>query len=100
MGMRKDGYIALFVALIALESVGCVGPPLQSNSNSEAPTRAGRGSREIVQASAPAPSPTSSDPVAKLHTLYREAAERYAKVDSYIVRLTRREQINGKDKPE
>jgi hypothetical protein len=31
---------------------------------------------------------------------FREATERYAQIDSYIVRLKRREQINGKDKPE
>jgi Protein of unknown function (DUF1571) len=41
-----------------------------------------------------------NDSMTKLHSLYREAAERYATVDSYIVRLTRREQLNGKDKPE
>src|SRR5438445_12975598 len=38
-----------------------------------------------------------NDSMTKLHSLYREAAERYAAVDSYIVRLTRREQLNGKD---
>jgi hypothetical protein len=42
----------------------------------------------------------SNDPAAKLHALYREAAERYARIDSYIVRLTRREQLNGKNLPE
>jgi hypothetical protein len=54
----------------------------------------------------PLPVPTAAssagvnDSMTKLHSLYREAAERYAAVDSYIVRLTRREQLNGKDKPE
>jgi hypothetical protein len=43
---------------------------------------------------------TASDPAAKLLTIYREAQDRYDSVDSYIVRLVRREQINGKDKPE
>jgi hypothetical protein len=68
-------------------------------------------SSAIVQAgasgsSAPGPVPSaasssiSNDPTTKLHTLYREAAARYANVDSYIVRLIRREQLNGKDKRE
>jgi hypothetical protein len=35
-----------------------------------------------------------------LRGMYRRAADRYAAIDSYIVRLRRREQINGKDKPE
>jgi hypothetical protein len=43
---------------------------------------------------------TSIDPVAKLHSLYREGTDRYARIDSYIVRLTRREYFNGKDQPE
>jgi hypothetical protein len=47
----------------------------------------------------PAPSP-AGDSVAKLRSLYREAAKRYASIDSYIVRLRRREQVNGKDNPE
>ena len=46
------------------------------------------------------PSSAANDPSARLHALYGEAAEHYARVDSYIVRLTRREQLNGKDKPE
>jgi hypothetical protein len=45
-------------------------------------------------------SPPPSSPGAKLRTIYREAAERYAAVDSYIVRFRRREQVNGRDKPE
>lgn len=36
----------------------------------------------------------------QLVSLYREAAERYAGIESYIVRFRRREQLNGKDKPE
>jgi hypothetical protein len=37
---------------------------------------------------------------AKLRQLHRQAAERYASIDSYIVRLRRHEQVNGRDKPE
>jgi hypothetical protein len=44
--------------------------------------------------------PLELDTVAKLRTLQRLAAARYASIDSYIVRLRRREQVNGKDKPE
>jgi hypothetical protein len=40
------------------------------------------------------------DPLAKLRNLQQTAAQYYANVDSYIVRLRRREQVNGKDKPE
>jgi hypothetical protein len=44
--------------------------------------------------------PAEPDATAKVSLLYREAAERYTRIDSYIVRFRRREQINGKDKPE
>jgi hypothetical protein len=47
-----------------------------------------------------APPPTGNLSADRIHALYREAAQRYATVDSYIVRLKRREQINGKDHPE
>jgi hypothetical protein len=43
-------------------------------------------------------SETSS--LAKLRQLHDQAAERYAVIDSYIVRFRRREQVNGKDNPE
>jgi hypothetical protein len=39
-------------------------------------------------------------PTDKLHDLYQQAATRYAGMDSYIVRLRRREQVHGKDQPE
>jgi hypothetical protein len=35
-----------------------------------------------------------------LQRLYQQAAARYASIDSYIARLRRREQVNGRDKPE
>jgi len=77
------------------------------------PTPAGSDA-PVKQASAQAPADESSGPplkveappsppgdsIAKLRSLYREAAERYAAIDSYIVRLRRREQVNGKDNPE
>jgi hypothetical protein len=36
----------------------------------------------------------------QLQNVYSQAAARYASIDSYIVRLRRREQVNGKDRPE
>jgi hypothetical protein len=41
--------------------------------------------------------PVSGNP---LRRLQQQAAARYAAMDSYIARLTRREQVNGKDHPE
>jgi hypothetical protein len=77
----------------------------------------------LVQASATAPAPPSLEPhgsdpgapplksgepnanpagnsVDKLRAIYRDAAQAYASMDSYIVRFRRREQVNGRDKPE
>jgi hypothetical protein len=44
--------------------------------------------------------PAGSNSVVRLRTLYQDAADRYASIHSYIVRLRRREQVNGKDHPE
>jgi hypothetical protein len=51
---------------------------------------------------APVPSPgnPSASDIDKFLALYRDAAQTYAGIDSYIVRLHRREQVNGKDHPE
>jgi len=43
---------------------------------------------------------TTDNTGAKVTELYRQAAERYASMDSYIARMRRREQVNGKDNPE
>lgn len=51
-------------------------------------------------AAAAEPAPPPADPKALLSALYQQAAERYAPMDSYIARLRRREQVNGRDKPE
>jgi Protein of unknown function (DUF1571) len=83
---------------------------------------AGSNNEKLVQAGAQSPAPSAGisrqndagpplappgssrpeldNPQAKLRQLYREAADNYAAVDSYIVRLRRREQVNGRDKPE
>jgi len=46
------------------------------------------------------PEQAVNDPEARIRELQRLAAEHYAAVDSYIVRLRRREQVGGKDNPE
>lgn len=51
----------------------------------------------VTPAAAPAP---PVDHKSALQALVRAATERYATIDSYIARLRRREQINGKDQPE
>ena len=48
----------------------------------------------------PPSGPANDATAGTLRGMYRRAADRYAAIDSYIVRLRRREQINGKDKPE
>jgi hypothetical protein len=49
---------------------------------------------------APPANPVVVDQAAKLQALHRQAAERYAGIDSYLVRLRRREQVGGKNQPE
>jgi hypothetical protein len=63
---------------------------------------------EPVSPDAPGPLPSPikgataapvAGPAGDLNNLYRLAVERYASMDSYIVRLTRREQVKGKRRP-
>jgi hypothetical protein len=42
----------------------------------------------------------AEDSSTQLRRLYTRAMERYSTIDSYIARLRRREQVNGRDKPE
>jgi hypothetical protein len=69
--------------------------PLQQASQN-APMRI-EGTAENVSA---APQPSSGDPMDQLRAMHRRATERWAAMDSYICRLRRREQVNGKDRPE
>lgn len=52
----------------------------------------------------PSTTPTTpapgADTLPQLRSVHKKAAAKYATIDSYIARLRRREQINGKDKPE
>src|SRR5262245_13727557 len=68
--------------------------PESSNEDPAAPP-------PIPSAVKPAPAPASdANGLGQLRAMYRKAADRYNSMDSYIVRLKRHEQINGKDKPE
>lgn len=104
----------------ALEARGQIGPDLRIPVDTSPAPRPLR-DYQVTQASAQVPAKSSvaleddagpalkepdsalavpSSATAKLRTLYRAAAERYAGIDSYIARLRRREQVNGRDKPE
>jgi hypothetical protein len=56
-------------------------------------------SAPAVASPSPAPTDSQAKP-ASLRQLQQDGAAWYAGVDSYIVRLTRREQVNGEAKPE
>jgi len=58
---------------------------------------AGAGVTPGAQPSVVPPPAGAADP---LQELARKASERYAGIDSYIARLKRKEQVNGKDEPE
>jgi hypothetical protein len=45
------------------------------------------------------PPAAPQNPLVRLQELSRQAIENYSQVDSYIARLQRREQVNGRDKP-
>jgi hypothetical protein len=49
---------------------------------------------------APSVDPPSTDQAANLRRLYKQAEDECAALDSYICRMTRREQVNGTNKPE
>src|SRR5262249_676033 len=67
-------------------------------------TMAAPADSEPAEAVAPIAQPTPvsvpTPPADPLKQLQQRAAERSACIDSYIVRLVRREQVNGKDSPE
>jgi hypothetical protein len=44
--------------------------------------------------------PAAAAPLVKMHALYKQAAQKVASMDAYILRLTRREVVNGKQRPE
>ena len=48
----------------------------------------------------PAVASTAGEPIPQLRAVHKKAVAKFATIDSYVARLRRREQINGKDKPE
>ncbi len=126
MLMRTEALCGLFGIAVAVASAGCsVGPDGRQILNSsappatreyhtlaaqeeatpstpEAPPVAPSQGAEAPPTAAPTPpaepvAPTPSPDV--LQQLYRKASQTYAGMDSYIVRLKRREQVAGKDCP-
>jgi hypothetical protein len=117
---RTHGSGLVCVLAIGLVSLGCRGtvnpptteaaPPAPFAAPAQPTPVQAASFQEIRQTAAqtptsspdiPAPSAIpETDPLAPLRRLHREAAARYAAIDSYIVRLRRREQVNGKDRPE
>lgn len=79
--------------------------PPQSTTVSVVPRGAAPSAADgaLVQASAPAPAFQSAPPSTNdspLRILYQRAAARYATINSYIARMRRREEVNGKTNPE
>lgn len=55
----------------------------------------------VVKPSAtPTVPPAAGEAMPQLRAVHKKAAAKFATIDSYVARLRRREQINGKDKPE
>jgi hypothetical protein len=73
-------------------------PPPTKSQNADMPP-----SRDVAPPSPPAVSPSVEAPTndaASLRRLFKQADEECAILDSYICRMTRREQVNGSNKPE
>jgi Protein of unknown function (DUF1571) len=129
MQRGKDAFTGLLVFLACWPTLGCLnsGPRRIASQERTPPARpappalAQNGSSDLripgpapsstpqpppaqpsqpVQQVAAVTTPPQSDPMTALRNLQKEAAERYAQIDSYIARLRRREQIGGKDQPE
>jgi hypothetical protein len=73
-----------------------VSRPAPNNPTAPAPAAPVVAKTADVQPGAPGATPLGNP----LRRLQQEAAARYATMDSYIVRLTRRETVRGKDKPQ
>lgn len=61
---------------------------------------AGDGAAPIPAPQDAKPSAPAGDNFAQLRNLYQQAENNYRTIDSYIGRMRRREQVNGRDKPE
>src|SRR5439155_7354879 len=76
--------------------------PLQPAVHVTAPAQPAAGTPPSTDSPGPSLSSDGSptDNAGQIRRLHRAACERYAAIDSYIARLRRREQVDGKDKPE
>jgi hypothetical protein len=74
-------------------------PPPTKSQNGDMPA-----SREVAPLSPPAATPSvdapAGDAMTTLRRLFKQADDECAMLDSYICRMTRREQVNGASKPE
>jgi hypothetical protein len=85
------------IPLVPLPLPGDRPPPVKQAAQAAQPPEPKKA--EPVEA-VKAPQPAQADGPEAIRQLYRRAAERVAAMDSYITRLTRREQVNGEDRPE
>jgi hypothetical protein len=74
-------------------------PPMSKNQNADMPPN-----RDVAPPPPPAATPSAeapaSDALTTLRRLFKQADDECATLDSYICRMTRREQVNGTNKPE
>ncbi|HXG13453.1 MAG TPA: DUF1571 domain-containing protein [Gemmataceae bacterium] len=104
---RGPGRSAEAVGPVALAEPRPVSPPPQSGPSPAAPNptpptppAAPPADSPVSLPTPPGPAGAAADSLGELRQLHRTAAERYAGIDSYIARLRRREQVNGKNGPE
>jgi hypothetical protein len=81
--------------------VAAIQPPLPDGQPAQPPTQPAQPAQPPMQP-APIPNLAPSNPMetGDLKQVIHETNAAYAQLDSYIARLTRREQINGKNMPE
>lgn len=89
----------LLFAGLGLAPTGCVLLPAAFCLD-EKPTPGGDAPAGRVREYQTMAAPEIPPPADPLRQLYQRAADRYVGIDSYIVRLRRREQVGGQDKPE
>ncbi|MBY0524662.1 MAG: DUF1571 domain-containing protein [Gemmataceae bacterium] len=85
--------------IVAPVPIAANGPPLAPPPT---PPLAPTAPPPIIPAAASVETPplAAPDPRAKVRELHAKAAQTYARLDSYIARLRRRENVGGTDKPE
>ena len=81
-------------------NAGALDPLLAQAGASAPPSPAGSGSNSAPLKFPEPLTKAADDPATRIRELYRVALQSYAGIDSYIARLRRREQVNGRDRPE